>query len=293
MLDNQTPENQMQNDEPDLDAMAEIEIEDGEADEIEADDEPELTITIEGEEPEIDHDAEIDAELGDRGKRAIQAARKAQKETAARNRALEAELAEMRTAYAPKAVELVKPDLAELGYNQDLYDEKLLEYGEQLRAQRDKKAAQDAENKATLEAYDAKLAKYRTDRTALGVDDDLQSEVTSKLTQAQQSVIIDACADPAKVIAALAKNPKLLAEIAGLKEVHKFSYRLAQIEGKIIVTQKTPPPPETKLRGGSGSGSVVSFARQIEAAEKEAEITRDRTKVQQLKRQARDAGAKA
>lgn len=254
----------------DLDAMAEILIED-DAPEIDgaADEEPELTITIEGEEPEIDPDADIDAELGDRGKRAIQAARKAAKDTAAKNRALEAELAEMRTASAPKAVELVKPDLAELGYNQDLYDEKLLEYGEQLRAQRDKKTAQESESKAAQDAYQVKLEKYRTDRTALGVDDDLQSEVTSKLTQAQQSVIIDACADPAKVIAALARNPKLLSEIAGLKEVHKFSYRLAQIEGKIIVTQKTPPPPETKLRGGTAAAvAQVSLDKlQAKAAE--------------------------
>lgn len=261
----------MLNDDPDLDAMAEIDTPDDEGVDLDAEDydSPELTVTIEGEEPDADDDAGVEETMDERGRKAIRATRDALKAAKARARDAEAKLAQIEAAAQPKPVELVKPDLAELGFNQDLYEQKLLEYGDELRARKDKQAVADAEAKKTRDAYDAKKAKYFDDRVKLGVDDDLQSVVTSKLTEAQQSVIIDACADPAKVIAALAKSPKALAEIADIKEIHKFSYRLAQIEGKITVTQKAPPPPETKLKGGPGASAALQSLEKMHAKARE------------------------
>jgi hypothetical protein len=116
--------------------------------------------------------------------------------------------------------------------------------------------------------------------------------VVAKLTPQQQSALMDASLDPAKVVAALAKTPKVLDELSGIKEIHKFTYRLAQIEGKITMTTKAPPPPESKLRGGVAV-PAGNLAAQLKAAEDRAEQTGDRTEVQRIKRQMREAGVTA
>jgi hypothetical protein len=254
--------------------------------------EEEIVVSIEGEEPDPDPDVEVEAELGEAGKRALKAARDAAKDNAKKLREAEARLAEIEAASKPKEPELKRPTLEDCGFNEDVYAERLATF---LAADEKRKAAEakakDAE-KAETEAYEVKRKVYFESRAKVGVDDEAEARVVSKLNGAQQTVLMDVCADPAKVVAALAKTPKILEELAGIGKIHKFAHRLAQIEGKITVTTKAPPPPESKLRGGVAV-PAGNLSAQLEAAEKRSEQTGDRTEVIRIRRAIREAGIKA
>lgn len=272
------------------------EIEPEVAPEIEAapeviEDDGEVVIAIEGEEPEADEDAEIEAELGDKGKHALKAARDAAKAARQEARELKAKLAE-REATATPAPALKRPTMEECGFNEDAFAEKMSAYVIAQREADSKKEAEQAEAKTRETAYQEKLTRYHAEKAKVGVDDDAQALVVTALNAQQQAALMDASGDPAKVVAALAKTPKVLAELSGIKEIHKFTYRLAQIEGKITMTTKAPPPPETKLKGGIGI-PAGNLSAQLEAAEKRADVSGDRSEVIRLKRQIRDAGVKA
>ena len=221
----------------------------------------EFVITIAGEAPEVDDadDPDVEAELGDRGKRALKAARDAAKEAKRKLREVEARAAELEAAQKPVEPELKRPSLEECGFNEDVFAEKMTAYVAAQAKKREQQAEDDARAKTAQEAYKAKLDRYNAERGKVGVDDDVQARVVAVLSPAQQTALMDAGRDPAKLVAALAKTPKVLTELAAIKEIHKFTYRLAEIEGKIQMTTK-PPPPETKLRGGNGAASSFSAA---------------------------------
>jgi hypothetical protein len=289
---------QMQNDdigdEYDFNDAALEDIEEDVVEEAKADDEDDLTITIEGDEPEADPDADIESELGDRGKRAIKALREADKAKSAKLREAEAKIAQYEAEKAPRVVEVIRPTLEGCGFDADVFADKMLEYTEAQVVVKAKRLEEEARVKASDDDYKARFDRYNVAKATMRVDDFAAAEdtVRAALTREQQSVLIRNCIDPAKVVAALGQSKKALADIAAIKDIDRFAYQLATIEGKITVTSKTPPPPETKLRGGTTSAVNFNLTARLAAAEKKAETTKDRTEVQQIKRQAREAGIK-
>lgn len=270
---------------------AEAEVKEPEA-EVQAE-EPaeEIVVSIDGEEPEPDPDAEIEAELGEAGKRALKAARDAAKENARKLREAEAERDALKAEKAPKEPELKRPTLEDCGFNEDVFAEKMAAFVVADDKRKADEAAAKAAEKADTEAYEAKRQAYFAERAKVGVDDEAEARVVSKLNGAQQTVLMDVCADPAKVVAALSKTPKVLDELAGIKQVHKFAHRLAQIEGKITVATKAPPPPETKLRGGVATADAVSTVP-LDKLKARADASGDYTQYFAEKRRRADAGVK-
>lgn len=262
------------------------------AEAAEATEPEEVVITIEGEEPEVDEadDPEVEAELGDRGKRALKAAREAAKEASRKLREAEARAAALEAAHKPAEPEIKRPSLEECGFNEDVFAEKMTAYVAAQAKVKEQQAEEEARAKAAQDAYKAKLDRYNAERGKVGVDDDVQARVVAALSPPQQTALMDAGRDPAKLVAALAKTPKVLAELAGIKEIHKFTYRLAEIEGKIQMTTKAPPPPETKLRGGTGTASVLTVA-DLEKMRAKAEETGDYSDYFRAKASAKAVGA--
>lgn len=253
--------------------------------------EPEIVVAVEGEEPEADPDAEVEAELGEAGKRALKAAREAQKETARKLREAEARAAELEAKLKPVEPEVKKPTLEECGWNEDVFAEKMAAYVIAEDKRKAAKAQEEAAEKAANDAYQARLTRYHEERVKLGVDDDAQARVVAKLSPAQQTAIMKYASDPTKLVAGLAKSPKMLDELSGITDIGAFIYKLPAAEGKITVSTKAPPPPESKLRGGTSS-NALSLQSQLEAAEKKADATGDRTEVARLRRMIRAAGVK-
>ena len=255
--------------------------------EVPEDDGGEIVISIEGEEPEADPDAEVEAELGDAGKRALKAAREAAKATAAKLREAEAKLAAVEAQTKPKEEDVLgpRPVIADYGFNDDAHAEALLAWSEKKRALDAKKAEEQAAEKAANEAYQAKLARYHAERVKVGVDDDAQAKVVAVLDERQQTALMHSCPEPEKMVAALAKTPKVLAEVAAIKDPLLFVRRLTQIEGKIQMTTKAPPPPESKLRGGGAAGEAIS-SQSLDKLKAEADRTGDYTAYFAAKRRA-------
>lgn len=262
-----------------------------------SDEEAELSITIGDEAPEDEEDADIEAELGDKGKRALKRLREIASEKARETRELKAKLAAVEAEKAtasPTAPK--KPTLEECGFDED-------EYGRQMEAytlaKADAKKAEDAaaeEIKRQETDYQQRITKYGEGKKALRVADfdDAEDAVRQALNRDQQAIIIRNSAKPEEVIYALGRSKKALAELAAIKDIDRFSYRLAKLEGEIKVTKKAPPPVESRLRGGNaGSAAAGSLDKQLEAAEKEAERTGDRTKLIELRRQQRAQGRAA
>jgi hypothetical protein len=252
----------------------------------------EVVISIEGEEPEADPDAVPDEELGEAGKRALKAAREAAKESARKAREAEERAAAIEAQYKPKEPEIKRPTLEDCGFNEDVFAERMAAFV--IAEDKRKAAAAEEQNrqKASTEAYQAKLAKYHEDRTKVGVDDDAQARVVAKLSPQQQAALMDASMDPAKVVAALAKTPKVLDELAGIKEIHRFAYKLAQVEGKITMTTKAPPPPESKLRGGLAAADTVARVP-LEKLREKAQDSGDWSSYFSEKRRREAAGVKS
>jgi hypothetical protein len=86
-----------------------------------------------------------------------------------------------------------------------------------------------------------------------------------------------------QMIYAIGRNPKLMAELAAETDLALFTVRVAELKGKIKVERKAPPAPEARINGGSGSPIAISQAR-VDAAEKLAEKTGDRSEVIRLKK---------
>ncbi len=253
--------------------------------------EPELVVEIEGAEP--DPDAEIEAELGDKGRAAIKALREAQRKTAAELREAKAELARAREAQQAKPDPIPEPTLEECNWNEGLFKQRMAAHLASVADQEKARLAAEAAEKAAQDDYTGRLNNYVARKAQMRAPDFDEAEATVKstLTVQQQSVIVRTAADPAAVVLALGRNPKILQDLAAVRDVDRFAYELAKTEGKIRVTQKTPPPPESKVTGGT-SAVGNSFKSALEAAEKEAMRTGDRTKVVQIKQQMRAAQAK-
>lgn len=266
-----------------------IEEDQGEVDQeaVETQEEPEaeLQITIGSDEPDDDEDT---AELGEKGRHALQAARKAQREAASEARKLKARIAEMEAERAPKVEEIKRPTLEECGFDDEAYARRVEEYVVAQAEVRARAAAQEAARKAEEDDYSERHGRYTAAKSALKVDGfgEAEEAVREALSREQQSILIRNLDDPAKMVYALGRSPKALAELAKVRDLDRFAYRLAKIEGEIKVTQKAPPPVESKLKGGAGATVATgTLSAQLAAAEKEAERTGDRTKVLSLRRQ--------
>jgi hypothetical protein len=254
----------------------------------------ELSIVIEGDAPE--EEDVTDEELGEKGARAVKRLRELAKENAKKARDAERQLAEIKASTVKEVPALKKPTIADCGYDEDKFADEMRKF---VAAEAEVKANEDRQREkeaAEREDYDKRHENYKSAKSSLKVQDydEAEERVREALSPAQQSMIIRNLDDPAKVIYALGRSKKALAELAGIKDHDRFAFRLAKLEGEVKVTTRTPPPAETKLRPGSGSpGAVVSLSQQLAKAQKQAEDSGDYTEVLSLKRQMREAGTKA
>lgn len=286
MLDS---EQQIETVEAEQEAVAEADTPEVQADEAA----PEVVIGIAGEEADADPDDVADEELGPAGRAALKAARESAREYAREAREVKARLAEIEAASRPAEDVLgPEPQPEDSGWDNSKHNAAVIAWNDKRRAIEAKKAEADKARKASEEAYQVKLEAYHANRGKVGVDDEAQARVVAALSPQQQTALMDAVADPAKMVAALARSPKALAELSAIKEIHKFAYKLAQVEGKITVTTKAPPPVESKLRGGGSVADAVSTVP-LDKLRERAEASGDYSSYFAEKRRRAESGTKS
>lgn len=118
-----------------------------------------------------------------------------------------------------------------------------------------------------LQAYKAKAAK-------LGKADYAEAEaaVIADLSDAQQSTIIMAAKDPARLIYALGKSPIRRAQLAEITNPIKLAAEVARIEGARTMARKEPANIDAPLKGGARLSSAPkdeTESKLLAAAEKD------------------------
>jgi len=187
-----------------------------------------------------------------------------------------------------------KPTIESCGFDDGVYEKALETWFEG-------KAARDAEAKRIADAETArqnewkeKYTGYETQKSTLKVPDfdDAEDIVRQSLSREQQAIIVRNIDKAASFVYALGKSPAKVAELAALKDLDKFTAAIVRLEGKVTVTERKAPPPETRLPG-SAAGVSSASASKLEAAEKRAELTGDRTEVLRIRQELQRAGRKA
>jgi len=242
----------------------------------------EIVITIEGE--SLPPEDEVDETKAPEW---VKELRKNHRELVKRNRELEDEIQKVK----PKEPDLKlseKPTLAGCDYDADEFEQKLETWHkEKIEFDAKQKQIEEAK-KADSEAWQNKLNGYAKAKSELKVKDfdDAEEMVKSQLSVTQQGIIIDTVSDPAILIYAMGKNPKLLKELSEIKNPAQFSFALGKLEGKLKVSERKAPPPmkDVSGSGGNSGGAVDSTLEQLRA---EAEKTGDYTKVTRYKSEQR------
>jgi hypothetical protein len=215
--------------------------------------------------------------------------RKSHRELQRQNRELQAKLQTTQTPQVAPTSLPPKPKLEDHDYNSAQYEQALDAWYDRKRQVDEYQNRAKAAEQQQMQAWQAKLEGYASAKQSLRVADyeDAEAVVQDTLNTIQQGVILQGAEDPAKVVYALGKNPAKAKELAAIADPVKFSFAIAKLEAQLKVQpRKSPPPPESSVRGTAPiSGAVDSNLDRLRA---EAERTGDYTKVTRYRAQLRE-----
>ena len=253
----------------------------------EEDEEDDRIVTI-GDAPEEDAEGESEEAEKPETPKWVKTVRKNNRRLESEVKRLKREL-EAKTAVKEDPVEVgKKPELKDFNYDDSKFADALLEWNERKRKV-EAQAAEKAEfAKEQQKAWEAKRSKYveLKQEHAFKDYDDTEQYVANTLNDTQQGIIVQLADDSALLTYALGKNPKALEELAGIKDSAQFIYKLAKVEAKLKVSNKSKPSPESRVKKGKGSSSGNSQAT-LERLEAAAAKSGDYTEVVRYKRKLR------
>lgn len=239
----------------------------------------------EGDEPE-DEGEEFVVQFGDEAPPASEDVKESSviRKLREENRRLKAEAAKAQKAEAEPVID---PGPKPTFYDDDVecdaekFEAKLQKWFEDTA----KAEKQQAEHKKTQQTvarqWQAKLDAFNEEKRKIGARDfdDAEGEFVSLLTQVQQATVIKAAKNSAAVVYALGKHPAKLSELSKITDPIELAAEVARIEGslKMTKTSRKAPEPEGTVRGSASLSAGTD--KQLEALEKEADRTNDRTKV--------------
>jgi hypothetical protein len=181
-----------------------------------------------------------------------------------------------------------KPTLddPDVEFDEEKYAAKMERWIEQRRQRDTLEQQRKAEALNAEKSWKEKLETYGKERASIKGEDFEESEfaVQKTLNQDQQSIIIHAVSNPARMVLALGKSPKKLAELASITDPVRFAVEIGKLESKMGATAstRTPPPPE-RMVSGSTATRATSDAK-LEKLREEAARTGNFTKVNDYKR---------
>jgi len=288
MLDSEQSENvEVIEEVVEAEAEAELEVE-GETPEqpdeepAEATEDDELVVTLDGEEPNPDD--ELFNPKAPEAPAWVRDMRKTNREQKKRIRELEKQL---ESKEPPKQTTLgPKPKLADHSYDSDKYEKALDQWYEQKRAYDAEEQERQTAEQQQQETWNQRLAQYEEAKTVLKVKDfeDAEENVLEQLNQTQQGMIVSGAENPALLVYALGKNPKILSQLASIKDPVRFLAEAVRLEATKLKTssRKAAAAPEKRVSGAASSAGSNATLEKLRA---EAERTGDFTKVMQYRRQ--------
>lgn len=180
-----------------------------------------------------------------------------------------------------------KPTLESVGFDADEFEEKLTEWHAKKLKYEQQEAAKREEQEKANKVWQEKLNSYETKKTAIKSKvrdfDEAEEIARDVLTQTQQGILIHAAEKPELLIYHLGKNPQKAKELAAINDPIQFAFAAAKIDAQIKMTARKPTTSPERKPSGSASFNNGSDKR-LEALEREADRTGDRTKVIEYKR---------
>lgn len=213
--------------------------------------------------------------------------RKEFKETARRNRELEAELQALKAPIqhaGNQSVPLAKPTLEDCDYDVDLFEASLISWSEVERQKQSQQIEMQRQQEQQQAEWAGRVNTYEQAKTTLKVPDfdESEEEVIKNLNVNQQGLILKYAKESAKIIYALGKAPEKLKELSTISDPIAFALALSDIEREIRVTRKSNIKPESRIESG-GIAAVNSDAR-LEKLRDKARVTGDFTEVIKYKK---------
>lgn len=212
----------------------------------------------------------------------------------------ERELREYKRKLAEKETQQVseeigkRPSLSDDGidFDEEVYAQRLLEWTDKKKAAEAAEAAERAKREEADRTFNERLTAYNQKKTALKVEDfdDAESAVVSTLSKTQQGIIVNYCDKPELLIYAVGRNDKELARLAAITDPIKFALEIQTIEREKlkVTTRKPSTSPERTV---SASAPITSSDKHLEALEREADRTGDRSKIIAYKRTLKKANS--
>jgi len=262
-------------------------------------DEPEA-VEVEAVEPEADEDDDGEIEISFDGEEPIIAEAKPAdnsliRDFRKRNRELAAENARLRAQHEASPLVLTDEVVGPVPTLESCdWDENRLADAMEARARKaieiDRNRAAREEAAAKQAAADAEeLASYVKARAALGARDYEDAEaafVEAVPNVAYQRLIVRASDNPAAVIYALYRSPAKLAELAAITDAAKLAAAIGKMEARLKVVKKSTVQAERRVTGAAPvSGTAKgSYEANLEKLRAKAEVTGDLTPVLEYKR---------
>src|SRR5574343_198230 len=180
-------------------------------------------------------------------------------------------------------------DIEEFGYDGDRYRDAWRKHNEAVKAHADWKLRQDERKRAGEQAAQDRQRQVEMQKNALGIADfDQRAQVVKdRLSETQVAILLEGADNAAALIAALGKSDVKLDQLASETNLTKFAAMIGRLERDVKMGKRRPPEPERRVR--SGNASVAGIDKELEALEREAARTGDRSKVVQYKRSQRAA----
>ena len=174
-----------------------------------------------------------------------------------------------------------KPTLEDVDFDQELYDQKLIEWNEAKRKADKAQAEANARVNSVQAEYAAaadKIVGYK----------EHESVVVAELNQTQQGLLLQAMGKNApKLVAALAKNATRLDELASITDPVRFVMKIAELKEKVTVSRTNPDKPKPTERVRSDAPASGGNDRKLAKLEADANKTGDRTALIAYKRSLR------
>lgn len=181
----------------------------------------------------------------------------------------------------PEPIEVgPEPTLADCDYDEDKFKAEWRAWDKRTKDAEQQQAEVTQAQQKQAEAWNAELKRYNEGKSSLPFPDvdDAEQTIVSTLSEVQQGVLVAAAAQPAKLMYALAKHPERLTALAQQTNLIKFAADVARLEGQLKMTKKRKAPDPERIERGSGS-TVKQTDKHLEKLEKEAERTKDRSKL--------------
>jgi hypothetical protein len=181
-----------------------------------------------------------------------------------------------------------RPKLEDFDYDEDAHIAAVEEFLQKKRKHDELAEKAEKKQKEMTERYQSKLQTYEAKKSEIIKDvpdfDDAEDAMLQAFDITKQGILVSVTRDPTVLVLALHQNPKQLEKLANIENPVEYTAELVRLEESLTVKGRTSKPqPERRPKRGSATSGGVSDT-QLEALEREAERTGDRTKILAYKR---------